>query len=97
MVARSLYRDRPEKRFGAQPGDDAWTIWQGKVCGEIGLDVVDLQLALGRLRSCGLLWEVTAGEDGDGLVLLGHGPGETLPYRASSSFEKLMRFLELGE
>jgi hypothetical protein len=96
MVARSLYRDRPEKEFEAQPGGDAWTIWQGKVCGEVGLDVADLQLALGRLRSSGLLEEVTVGEDKtqgfDYLIAL--EPGEIPSYRVSPAFEKLMRFLE---
>lgn len=94
-IARALYEERP-KSFKEQSRSDEWDAWQEKTRREIGVDVANLQLALRRLYSFGLLEAITAGEDGDDVILLGPGPDSVLPYEVSPSFEKLMRFLQLS-
>lgn len=85
-VARSLYRERPK--------DNTWESWTEQVCNEVGTDKADLQLALSRIRSSGLIEEEIAGVDEGGLYIHTREPKEVLYYRVASPFEKLMKFLE---
>lgn len=99
-VARSLYEEQPRYKWGAgEEEEQPWEVWQKKVCDERGIDEDDLRLVLGRIRSAGLIEEeLTGSPDGDGFSIWSQeDSAEIVPYRVSSAFEKMMRFLQPNE
>lgn len=98
-MAHSLSEERPEYDWGENVEEDEqpWRFWQKKVCGEVGIDRDDLRLALGRIRSSGLVDEVLVGGDEETFTVLTPEANKIVPYRVSSAFEKMMRFLQPNE
>jgi len=89
-VARTMYRDRPRLE------KDAWNTWEEETCKELDIDNSDLHMSLDRLGSTGLLGLTTAREvDEDYVVLYSRDSGEGSQYIVTSSFDKLMKFLQL--
>lgn len=83
-VARSLYMEKPQIK------GEEWQQWATQVCNDIGIDQRDLPVMLSRLESSGLLERVTS--DGTWGALM--NPIEPR-YKITSSFGRLMEFLEL--
>ena len=61
---------------------------------EIGIDIVDLRLALGRIVSSGLLDRVSIGNDETSSFFSEPEEDEVGLCRVTPAFEKLMNFLE---
>jgi hypothetical protein len=87
-VARSLYEASRSLL------EDAWESWRDKVCRENGVDEADLSMILSRISAFGLIEPVLARVDGDDLVHFSLGEAS---HKATQSFEKLMKFLELEQ
>ena len=92
-VARSVYKDMPIVSEDFESWTDAWNNWAEKTSVEIGLEVVDLRFALGRIVSSGLLDRVTTMRDGGEIVFTTPERGEVGLYRITPAFEKLMEFV----
>ena len=88
-MARSLYKAlRPLL-------EDDWESWENKSCHENRVDEADLSMIISKISSFGLIEPVLATIDGDYLVHFG-SPSEA-SYKATPSFEKLMKFLDLEQ
>lgn len=94
QVAHAIYRDRPNFE-----DSETWNRWEYMVGTEIGMDTEDLWLALRRLESAGLLRQIIGYKTKDGsLQIMGasvESGDEGTVYMITSTFEKLMRFLDL--
>ena len=72
--------------------EDAWGSWRDKVCRKNSVDEFDLSMILCRISAFGLIEPVLARVDGGDLIHFSRGEAS---YKATQSFEKLMKFLEL--
>jgi hypothetical protein len=85
-VARSLYK-APLFLL-----EDAWEPWRDKVRHKNSVDEFDLSMILSRISAFGLIEPVLARVDGDDLIHFSRGEAN---HKATQSFEKLMKILEL--
>jgi hypothetical protein len=88
-VARLMHKGRPEIR------EAPWDAWQVETCTTVGIDRSDLQLALDRLGSTGLVRRVTSGNDGGGFWIVSQEYGAGDYYTVTPAFDRLMKFLRL--
>lgn len=89
-VLRQLYTFSDSRKTQQDQDDTAkqWEEWIGQVCADLDIDRADLQLALGRLRSSGLIMESAMS-----LPIAGPRPDDIPEYTTLTSLRKMMKFL----
>lgn len=89
-VAREIYdlARNEDEGISDEGAESPWLAWVSEMCNRLHIERADLQAALGRLRSAGLLVESI------GSVRITASPSDIPQYVVSDYFTRLMTFLE---